>query len=30
MIKCPSCGEDNPVKFRLCGYCGTSLTGVAS
>ena len=25
MIKCPGCGEDNPSKFRLCGYCGTPL-----
>lgn len=22
---CPSCGEENPPKFRLCGYCGTVL-----
>ena len=22
---CPSCGEENPDKFRLCGFCGTSL-----
>jgi class 3 adenylate cyclase len=25
MIKCPGCGEENPPKFRLCGYCGTPL-----
>src|SRR5215218_5019201 len=25
MIVCPSCGEENPAKFRLCGYCGTPL-----
>src|SRR5438309_3596807 len=25
---CPSCGEENPVKFRLCGYCGTPLAAV--
>jgi class 3 adenylate cyclase/tetratricopeptide (TPR) repeat protein len=25
MIRCPSCGEENPPKFRLCGYCGTPL-----
>ena len=25
-VRCPSCGEDNPAKFRLCGFCGTSLT----
>ena len=22
---CPNCGEENPLKFRLCGYCGTAL-----
>lgn len=22
---CPSCGEENPDRFRLCGICGTSL-----
>src|SRR5438132_4049341 len=22
---CPSCGEENPDKFRLCGFCGTPL-----
>ena len=22
---CPNCGEENPAKFRLCGYCGTPL-----
>jgi predicted ATPase/class 3 adenylate cyclase len=22
---CPNCGEENPAKFRLCGFCGTSL-----
>ena len=26
MIKCPGCGEDNPPKFRLCGYCGALLS----
>ncbi|HET7527410.1 MAG TPA: adenylate/guanylate cyclase domain-containing protein, partial [Burkholderiaceae bacterium] len=26
MIQCPSCGEENPPKFRLCGYCGTPLS----
>jgi len=25
MVKCPSCNEENPAKFRLCGYCGTPL-----
>jgi class 3 adenylate cyclase/tetratricopeptide (TPR) repeat protein len=24
-VLCPSCGEENPGKFRLCGYCGTPL-----
>jgi predicted ATPase/class 3 adenylate cyclase len=23
---CPSCGEENPERFRLCGFCGTALT----
>jgi len=25
MINCPKCNEENPAKFRLCGYCGTPL-----
>lgn len=25
MIRCPACQEENPAKFRLCGYCGTPL-----
>ena len=25
MIRCPSCQEENPPKFRLCGYCGAAL-----
>ncbi len=25
MQVCPSCGEENPAKFRLCGFCGTPL-----
>ena len=24
-VTCPSCHEENPAKFRLCGFCGTSL-----
>ena len=24
-VTCPSCGEQNPARFRLCGLCGTSL-----
>jgi class 3 adenylate cyclase/tetratricopeptide (TPR) repeat protein len=30
MLKCPGCGEDNPPKFRLCGYCGTALAAAAA
>jgi zinc ribbon protein len=26
---CPNCGEENPPKFRLCGFCGTPLAPVA-
>jgi class 3 adenylate cyclase/tetratricopeptide (TPR) repeat protein len=22
---CPNCGEENPPRFRLCGFCGTQL-----
>jgi class 3 adenylate cyclase/tetratricopeptide (TPR) repeat protein len=22
---CPNCGEENPARFRLCGYCGAPL-----
>ncbi len=25
MVTCPTCGEENPAKFRLCGYCGAAL-----
>jgi class 3 adenylate cyclase/tetratricopeptide (TPR) repeat protein len=25
MIICPNCGEENPERFRLCGFCGTPL-----
>ena len=25
MQTCPSCGEENPDRFRLCGYCGSIL-----
>jgi hypothetical protein len=27
-VGCPSCGEENPARFRLCGFCGTSLAPV--
>src|SRR3982750_4243217 len=29
MINCPQCNEENPPKFRLCGYCGTPLVAAA-
>jgi class 3 adenylate cyclase/tetratricopeptide (TPR) repeat protein len=30
MVVCPSCHEENPARFRLCGFCGTPLaTGPA-
>ena len=25
---CPGCGEENPDKFRVCGFCGTTLAAV--
>jgi class 3 adenylate cyclase/tetratricopeptide (TPR) repeat protein len=27
VVRCPSCGEENPERFRLCGYCGAALIG---
>ncbi len=30
MLRCPGCGEDNPPKFRLCGYCGTPLVAATA
>ena len=29
MAICPNCGEENPDKFRLCGFCGTPLAPAA-
>lgn len=29
MILCPACHEENPPKFRLCGYCGAPLHAAA-
>ncbi len=29
MITCTNCGEENPPKFRLCGFCGTPLQAAA-
>src|SRR5215469_10340130 len=26
MLRCPNCGEENPERFRHCGYCGTQLS----
>jgi class 3 adenylate cyclase/tetratricopeptide (TPR) repeat protein len=28
VVVCPGCGEENPAKFRLCGFCGTALTPI--
>ena len=25
MQRCPSCNEENPDRFRICGFCGTPL-----
>src|SRR5881296_2506820 len=25
MVTCPSCGQENPAGFRLCGMCGAPL-----
>src|SRR6478609_4320520 len=27
MAICPTCSEENPERFRLCGFCGTPLAG---
>jgi class 3 adenylate cyclase/tetratricopeptide (TPR) repeat protein len=29
MVRCPSCGQENPDGFRFCGACGTALTAPA-
>jgi class 3 adenylate cyclase len=26
VLRCPDCGEENPEKFRHCGYCGALLS----
>ena len=26
MLRCPDCGEENPERFRHCGYCGAKLS----
>ena len=28
MQTCPGCGEENPDRFRLCGYCGSVLAAL--
>lgn len=30
MQRCPACNEENPDRFRLCGYCGTTLAPPAA
>jgi class 3 adenylate cyclase/tetratricopeptide (TPR) repeat protein len=29
MVVCPSCGQENPEGFRLCGMCGAALAPAA-
>src|ERR671918_337720 len=29
-VICPSCGQENPAGFRLCGMCGAPLTAPAA
>jgi class 3 adenylate cyclase/tetratricopeptide (TPR) repeat protein len=29
MVQCVACKEDNPPRFRLCGYCGAPLPQAA-
>ena len=29
MVNCPNCGEENPERFKLCGFCGTPLAAAA-
>ncbi len=30
VVLCPNCGEENPGRFRLCGFCGTELALAAA
>jgi class 3 adenylate cyclase/tetratricopeptide (TPR) repeat protein len=30
MVVCPSCGQENPEGFRLCGMCGAALAPAAA
>jgi class 3 adenylate cyclase len=29
VLTCPGCGEENPDRFRVCGYCGSVLAALA-
>jgi class 3 adenylate cyclase/tetratricopeptide (TPR) repeat protein len=29
MLICSNCSEENPAKFRMCGFCGTPLVAAA-
>jgi class 3 adenylate cyclase/tetratricopeptide (TPR) repeat protein len=29
VLICPKCGEENPDRFKLCGFCGTQLVVAA-
>src|SRR6476469_4921614 len=29
VVICPSCREENPARFRLCGFCGTPLASAS-
>jgi class 3 adenylate cyclase/tetratricopeptide (TPR) repeat protein len=29
MLVCPNCGEENPPRFRVCGFCATALAAPA-
>ena len=30
MRRCPNCNEENPDRFRICGFCGTPLVAAAA
>src|SRR5256886_5020709 len=30
MVTCPSCGQENPEGFRLCGMCGAALASATA
>src|SRR5439155_3394454 len=29
-LLCPRCGEENPARFRMCGFCGAELVAPAA